>query len=137
MLAAGGAYDDLLYRPTVLSQTPLHAPAFANEVFGPVAPVASFGTVEDAIAIANNSEYGLALSILTSDAMRGLEVAQRIPAGLVHINDQTVGDEATVPFGGLGASGNGGRVGGIAANLDAFTETQWVTAQTTVPAYLI
>jgi benzaldehyde dehydrogenase (NAD) len=54
---------------------------------------------------------------------------------LVHINDQTVGDEAVVPFGGVGSSGNGGRVGGIGANLDAFTETQWVTAQSTMPVY--
>ncbi|MHA4848091.1 MULTISPECIES: aldehyde dehydrogenase family protein [unclassified Rhodococcus (in: high G+C Gram-positive bacteria)] len=134
-LAAGGVYDDLFYRPTVLAQTPLTAPAFRDEVFGPVAPVASFSSVEEAVGIANSSEYGLSLSILTADAMKGLELAQRIPAGLVHINDQTVGDEAVVPFGGVGSSGNGGRVGGIGANLDAFTETQWVTAQSTMPVY--
>jgi benzaldehyde dehydrogenase (NAD) len=134
-LAAGGSYDGLFYRPTVLAQTPVTAPAFADEVFGPVAPVASFGSIEEAIAIANSSDYGLSLSILTADAMKGLEIAQRIPAGLVHINDQTVGDEAVVPFGGVGSSGNGGRVGGIGANLDAFTETQWVTAQSTMPVY--
>lgn len=135
-LAAGGSYDGLFYRPTVLAQTPVTAPAFADEVFGPVAPVASFGSIEEAIAIANSSDYGLSLSILTADAMKGLEIAQRIPAGLVHVNDQTVGDEAVVPFGGVGSSGNGGRVGGIAANLDAFTETQWVTAQSTMPVRL-
>lgn len=67
--------------------------------------------------------------------MRGLELSERIPAGLVHINDQTVSDEAVVPFGGFGNSGNGGRVGGITSNLEAFTETQWVTAQSTMPAY--
>lgn len=132
-LAAGGCYDGLFYRPTVLAQTPLSAPAFADEVFGPVAPVATFGSIEEAVAIANGSDYGLSLSILTADAMKGLEIAQRIPAGLVHVNDQTVGDEAVVPFGGVGSSGNGGRVGGIGANLDAFTETQWVTAQSTMP----
>jgi benzaldehyde dehydrogenase (NAD) len=87
------------------------------------------------VAIANSSDYGLSLSILTADAMKGLELAQRIPAGLVHINDQTVGDEAVVPFGDVGSSGNGGRVGGIGANLDALTETQWVTAQSTMPVY--
>ncbi|WP_349307018.1 aldehyde dehydrogenase family protein [Rhodococcus sp. USK13] len=53
------------------------------------------------MAIANSSDYGLSLSILTADAMKGLELAQRISAGLVHINDQTVGDEAVVPFGGV------------------------------------
>ncbi|CAJ0557614.1 unnamed protein product, partial [Mesorhabditis spiculigera] len=86
---AGGTYEDLFYRPTVLADTPLTAPAFADEVFGPVAPVTSFATVEQAVAIANDSEYGLSLGILTSDAMRGLELAQQIPTGLVHINDQT------------------------------------------------
>ena len=134
-LAAGGTYEDLFYRPTVLADTPLTAPAFADEVFGPVAPVTSFATVEQAVAIANDSEYGLSLGILTSDAMRGLELAQQIPTGLVHINDQTVGDEAVIPFGGMASSGNGGRVGGIGANLDAFTETQWVTAQSALPVY--
>ncbi len=135
VLAAGGVYDELFYRPTVLAHTPPSAPAFAEEVFGPVAPVTSFSTIEQAVSIANTSDYGLSLSIITADAMRGLELAQRIPAGLVHINDQTVGDEASAPFGGLGASGNGGRVGGIGANLDAFTETQWVTAQSSVPSF--
>src|SRR3546814_4932406 len=59
-LAAGGTYEDLFYRPTVLADTPLTAPAFADEVFGPVAPVTSFATVEQAVAIANDSEIGRA-----------------------------------------------------------------------------
>ena len=59
----------------------------------------------------------------------------RVEAGLVHINDQTVADEATIPFGGVGASGNGGRLGGPRANLEAFTETQWVTVRGDLPAY--
>ncbi|MBM7244429.1 benzaldehyde dehydrogenase [Rhodococcus fascians] len=134
-LSAGGTFDELFYRPTVLGHIPLTAPAFADEVFGPVAPVTSFATIDEAVDIANQTEYGLSLGILTVDAMRGLELSQRIPSGLVHINDQTVGDEAIVPFGGLGNSGNGGRVGGIGANLDAFTETQWVTAQSSLPTY--
>jgi benzaldehyde dehydrogenase (NAD) len=54
---------------------------------------------------------------------------------VVHINDQTVADEATIPFGGVGASGNGGRLGGARANLEAFTETQWVTVRGDLPAY--
>jgi benzaldehyde dehydrogenase (NAD) len=87
----------------VLAQTPLTAPAFQDEVFGarPVAPAAACTSVEVAVAIANSSDYGPSLSILTADAMNGLELAQRIPAGLVHINDQTFGEEAVVPFGGV------------------------------------
>jgi benzaldehyde dehydrogenase (NAD) len=64
-----------------------------------------------------------------------LELARRIPSGAVHINDQTVSDEAVIPFGGMGGSGNGSRMGGIAHNLDAYTETRWVTAQSELPAY--
>ena len=58
--------------------------------------------------------------------MRGLALAEQIPTGIVHINDQTVNDEANVPFGGVGASGTG-RLGGAAANIEAFTETRWIT----------
>ncbi|MEN2514623.1 benzaldehyde dehydrogenase [Gordonia polyisoprenivorans] len=134
-LAAGGSYDELFYRPTVLAGSAQDTPAFRDEVFGPVAPVISFSDIEEATQIATNSDYGLSLGVLTADPMRGIELASRIPAGLVHVNDQTVGDEAVVPFGGLGASGNGGRVGGIDANLDAFTETQWLTARSDMPRY--
>ena len=67
--------------------------------------------------------------------MRGLEIAERIPSGLVHINDQTVNDEATIPFGGVEDSGTGARLGGAQANLDAFTDTQWVTVRGTLPQY--
>ena len=71
-------------------------------------------------------DYGLSLGIVTRDVMRGLALAEQIPTGIVHINDQTVNDEANVPFGGVGASGLG-RLGGAAANIEAFTETRWIT----------
>jgi len=67
--------------------------------------------------------------------MRALDLAERIPSGIVHINDQTVDDEATAPFGGVGSSGTGGRAGGPAANIEAFTETQWVTLQGDIAPY--
>ena len=67
--------------------------------------------------------------------MKGLALADRIPTGIVHINDQTVNDEANVPFGGVGASGTGSRFGGAAANVDAFTETQWVTVRGQAASY--
>ena len=63
------------------------------------------------------SEYGLSLGIVTKDVMRGLAIADQIPTGIVHINDQTVNDEAVAPFGGVKASGTGSRFGGAAANL--------------------
>jgi benzaldehyde dehydrogenase (NAD) len=126
-LAAGGEYQDLFYRPTVLADIPVTAPAYAEEVFGPVAPVTRARSVEDAIDLARGSEYGLSLGIVTRDVMHGLAVAEQIPSGIVHINDQTVNDEANVPFGGVGASGTGSRFGGAAANIEAFTETRWIT----------
>ncbi|GAA3614541.1 aldehyde dehydrogenase family protein [Microlunatus ginsengisoli] len=134
-LAAGGTFDGLFYRPTVLSDVPITAPAFTEEIFGPVAPVVAFHDLDDAVRLANGTEYGLSLGILTRDVMKGLSLAERIPSGLVHINDQTVNDEALIPFGGVGDSGTGARHGGIAANLDAFTDTQWVTMRADLPQY--
>jgi benzaldehyde dehydrogenase (NAD) len=133
-LAAGGTYEGLFYRPTVLAEVTPGMPAYASEVFGPVAPVVPFATAEDAAKLAADSEYGLSLGILTRDVMRGLELSRKIPTGIVHINDQTVDDEPNIPFGGLLASGTGARFGGT-ANLDAFTETRWVTIRGDITPY--
>ena len=133
-LLAGGTYEELFYRPTVLSNVSRQSPAYCEEVFGPVAPVVSYSTLDEAVAMASSSPYGLSLGILSNDGLRALELASRIPTGAIHINDQTVGDEAVIPFGGTGNSGNGSRMGGL-ANLDAYTETQWVTAQSELPTY--
>ncbi|MDN4609820.1 benzaldehyde dehydrogenase [Arthrobacter burdickii] len=134
-LAAGGTYDGLFYRPTVLADSAPDHPGFAEEIFGPVAPVLSFDTVDEAVEIVRRSEYGLSLGILTRDVMKGLAIADSIPSGIVHINDQTVDDESVAPFGGVGFSGTGARFGGAEANLEAFTETQWVTMQGEVARY--
>ncbi|GAA3015292.1 aldehyde dehydrogenase family protein [Microbacterium aurantiacum] len=126
-LAAGGTYEQLFYRPTVLANPPKDAAAYCDEVFGPVASVVSFATDDEAVALAADTEYGLSLGIVTADALAGYEMATRIPSGIVHVNDQTVNDEANAPFGGVGASGTGSRHGGAQANIDAFTETRWIT----------
>jgi benzaldehyde dehydrogenase (NAD) len=134
-LAAGGEYDRLFYRPTVLAGVGPSTPAFASEIFGPVAPVARFGSLDEAVALATASEYGLSLGIVTRDALRGMELADRIPTGIVHINDQTVNDEANAPFGGTGASGTGSRFGGAQANIEAFTDTRWITVRGQAATY--
>lgn len=134
-ITAGGEYDGLFYKPTVIADSKPDHPAFQDEIFGPVAPVLKFSTIDEAIEIARQSDYGLSLGILTRDVMRGLEIASRIPSGIVHINDQTVDDESVAPFGGVGASGTGSRFGGAAANLDAFSETQWITIQGEIERY--
>src|SRR5258706_2872115 len=85
-LAAGGTYEGLFYSPTVLAEVAPAMPAYASEVFGPVAPVVRFATADEAAKLAADSEYGLSLGILTGDVMRGLELARQIPTGIVHIN---------------------------------------------------
>jgi benzaldehyde dehydrogenase (NAD) len=132
---AGGSYDRLFYRPTVLADVTPQAPAYTEEIFGPVAPVTSFSSVDEVVELAKGTEYGLSLGILTRDPYQGLAISERIPSGLVHINDQTINDEAQIPFGGVGDSGTGSRHGGPQANLDAFTNTQWVTLRGTLPHY--
>jgi benzaldehyde dehydrogenase (NAD) len=134
-VAAGGTYQGLFYRPTVLAEVAPSMPAFTEEIFGPVAPVTSFSSLDEAAELASDTRYGLSLGILTRDVMKGLALAERIPTGLVHINDQTVNDEANIPFGGVGESGVGVRFGGAAANVEAFTETRWVTLRQDIPAY--
>jgi benzaldehyde dehydrogenase (NAD) len=133
-LAAGGTYEGRFYRATVLDQVRDDMPAYTQEVFGPVAPVIRFSTPEQAVALAADTSYGLSLGILTRDAMRGLALAEQIPTGIVHINDQTVNDEAVAPFGGVLDSGTGARFGGQ-ANLDAFTDQRWITVRGEVPSY--
>ncbi|MDQ6614994.1 MAG: benzaldehyde dehydrogenase [Actinomycetota bacterium] len=134
-LAAGGKFEGLFYRPTVLSDVTPDMPAYAEEVFGPVAPVMPFASLDQAATLAADSMYGLALGILTRDVMKGLALAERIPAGIVHINDQTVNDEANAPFGGVAASGTGSRLGGAEANIEAFTDTQWLTIRGEIAPY--
>ena len=133
-LVIGGGHEGLFYEPTVLADVTQDLPAWTDEIFGPVAPVTTFKTDEEAIALANSSEYGLVGAVYSRSLSRGLSVANRIKAGMVHVNDGTLNDEATVPFGGTGMSGNGARYGGE-ANLDNFTEWQWVTVRDEPPTF--
>lgn len=133
-LAAGGTYEGLFYKPTVLANVDPAMPAYACEVFGPVAPVVKFSTVEEAVALANASEYGLSVGIL-GDVGMAMEVADQIHSGIIHINEQTVADEANIPFGGVRDSGTGSRFGGPEANIEAFTEQQWLTVRSQIAPY--
>jgi benzaldehyde dehydrogenase (NAD) len=103
-------------------------PAFAEEIFGPVAPVIPFRDDDEAVELANATEYGLAAAVQSGDASRAQDVANRLHAGMVHVNDQTVNEEPPAPFGGFGASSNGGHFGGV-ANLELWTEWQWLTVR--------
>jgi len=125
-LAAGGTFEGPFYRPTVLTGVKPGMRAFDEEVFGPVTSIAAFSTEDEAVALANRSEYGLSAGVFSADVGRAIAVGNRLNTGLLHINDQTVADEPHVPFGGSGASGNGARIGGP-ANWEEFTQWQWMT----------
>jgi benzaldehyde dehydrogenase (NAD) len=133
-LVAGGSYDELFYRPTVLANVTEDMQAYTEEIFGPVATVFKYSTNAEAIALASDTDYGLSLGIL-GDVGLAMQIADAVPSGLVHINEQTVGDEPNIPFGGVGASGNGSRFGGAEANIEAFTETQWLTVRSEIAPY--
>jgi benzaldehyde dehydrogenase (NAD) len=133
-LVTGGSYEGLFYQPTVLADVTTDLPAWTDEIFGPVAPVTTFRTDDEAIALANQSDYGLVGAVYSRSLSHGLALANRIKAGMVHVNDGTLNDEATIPFGGTGLSGNGSRYGGE-ANLDNFTEWQWVTVRDEPPTF--
>jgi benzaldehyde dehydrogenase (NAD) len=133
-LLEGGTHEGLFYRPTVLTDITTESPAWTDEIFGPVAPITVFDSDDEAVALANATRYGLVASIYTRSLGRGLAIADRIRTGMVHINDGTLNDEAIVPFGGMGDSGNGSRYGGE-ASLDTFTEWQWVTMRDEPPGF--
>jgi len=99
-----------------------------------VVAVLPFESDADAIRINNSSEYGLSAGVITQSLERAMDFTAKLRTGIIHINDQTVGDEPWVPFGGRGASGNGGRHGG-AANWEEFTQWQWVTIQDRATRY--
>ncbi len=133
-LVAGGTFENLFYKPTVLADVTAEMPAHLEEIFGPVATVYRYSTIDEAVELATDTEYGLSLSIL-GDVGLAMQIADRVPSGLVHINEQTVGDEPNIPFGGVGSSGNGSRFGGAEANIEAFTETQWMTVRSSIAPY--
>lgn len=133
-IAAGGTRDGRYFAPTVLTGLTDDTPAWAEEIFGPVAPVRSFSTLQEAADIVNGSEYGLSVGIL-GDVGEAMRLADLVHSGKIHINEQTVADESNAPFGGVGASGTGSRFGGHAANIEAFTETQWITVRPDIAPY--
>lgn len=123
---AGGKRNGSFFPATVLTGVTPDMPAFTEEIFGPVAPITVFDTDEEAVALVNSSSYGLAAAVHSASIPRAMALASRLETGMVHINDQTVNNEFQVPFGGMGASGNGGRFGGP-ASFEEFTQTQWVS----------
>ena len=125
--AGGGRPEGALYPASVLSDVQPDMRIETEEIFGPVCTVIRVDSDEEAVAVANQSAYGLSAGVLTEDVRRGFEVGRRLHTGIVHVNDQPVDDEPQAPFGGVGESGYG-RFGGR-AGVDAFTDLRWITLQ--------
>jgi acyl-CoA reductase-like NAD-dependent aldehyde dehydrogenase len=124
---AGGEAVGPCFQATVLTDIPADSDFAKHETFGPVVAVEVVDSADEAVDRANATTYGLSSGILTADTDRGFALAQRLDAGIVHVNDQPVGDEPQMPFGGVKDSG-WGRFGGQAV-IEEFTELHWITVQ--------
>ncbi|NUP04222.1 MAG: aldehyde dehydrogenase family protein [Nonomuraea sp.] len=128
VLAGGGEPEGAVHPATVLTGVPKDARLYYGEAFGPVCVIDTFATDDEAVALANDTEHGLTAGVVTENGTHGLRVARRLRTGIVHVNDQSVGDEPQAPFGGAGSSGHG-RFGGR-WGLEAFSNTRWITLAT-------
>jgi benzaldehyde dehydrogenase (NAD) len=133
-VVTGGFAQELFYQPTVLTGVSRSMSAFKEEIFGPVAVVTPFDSDDDAVTLANDTEFGLSAAVITTSIDRAIAMGEQLRVGLLHINDQTVNDEVVNPFGGVGISGNGTSIGGP-ANWEEFTHWQWMTIKGTPPPY--
>jgi vanillin dehydrogenase len=123
----GGKAHGLYFNPTVLTDVRPEMRVYSEESFGPIVAIVPVDGVDEAIRVANDTEYGLSAAVFSSDVDAALAVASQLQTGMCHINDATVNDEPPMPFGGVKDSG-WGRFGGKAA-LEEFTELRWITIQ--------
>ncbi|WP_421952037.1 aldehyde dehydrogenase [Pelagibacterium sp.] len=127
VLAAGGRIEGTIMDATLLDKVSPSMRIYGEESFGPVVTVVRVGSIDEALRVANDTEYGLSSAVFGKDTNRALAVARRIESGICHVNGPTVHDEAQMPFGGGKASGYG-RFGGN-WGIAEFTELRWVTVQ--------
>jgi benzaldehyde dehydrogenase (NAD) len=126
-VVTGGEADGPCYRPTVLRGVTPEMRIYHEESFGPVVGIIGVDGPDEAVRVANDTEYGLAAAVFGSDVPTALDLARQIESGICHVNGATVHDEPQMPFGGVKASGFG-RFGGKAA-IEEFTELRWITVQ--------
>lgn len=132
-LVCGGKADSTLMPATLLDHVTPAMRIYAEESFGPVKPIVRVRGDNEAIACANDNEYGLSSAIFSRDIARAMQLAKRIESGICHINGPTVHDEAQMPFGGVKSSGFG-HFGGK-AGVAEFTDLRWMTVQTAPRRY--
>jgi acyl-CoA reductase-like NAD-dependent aldehyde dehydrogenase len=127
VVVAGGKRQGSIVEATILDHVTPAMRLYQEESFGPVKPIVRVRGVDEAVRVANDTEYGLSAAVFGQDLRRALAVARRIESGICHINGPTVADEPQMPFGGVKASGYG-RFGGKAV-IEAFTELRWITIE--------
>ncbi|HTX24367.1 MAG TPA: aldehyde dehydrogenase [Steroidobacteraceae bacterium] len=127
LLAGGEKASGTIMKGIVVDHVTPQMALFREESFGPQVSITRVKTLDEAVALANDTEYGLSAAVFTRDLVKGIEIAKRIDSGICHVNSPTVQDEAQMPFGGVKNSGYG-RFGGK-AGIDAFTELRWITVQ--------
>jgi acyl-CoA reductase-like NAD-dependent aldehyde dehydrogenase len=132
-LVAGGKREGTIMEATLVDKVTPQMRIYSEESFGPAKSVIRVQGDEEAIRVANDTEYGLSAAVFSRDIQRAMAVAKRIESGICHINGPTVHDEAQMPFGGVKGSGYG-RFGGRAA-IDEFTDLRWITIEDTHQHY--
>jgi acyl-CoA reductase-like NAD-dependent aldehyde dehydrogenase len=126
-LVSGGRADGTMMAATVLDGVTSEMRIYAEETFGPILSIIRAKDTDDAVRVANDTDYGLSAGVFGRDIARAIDVARRIDTGSVHINGATVQNEAQAPYGGSKASGYG-RFDGRAV-IDEFTELKWLTIE--------
>lgn len=130
---AGGTRKGAVHEATVIDHVTPDMHVYAEESFGPVKPIIRISGDDEAVRVANDTEYGLSAAVFSRDVQRAMAVANRIESGICHINGPTVADEPQMPFGGVKSSGFG-RFGGKAAVAE-FTDLRWITIEDPLQHY--
>ena len=132
-LVAGGKRTGTVVEATLLDHVTSEMRIYSEESFGPVKPIIRVADEEEAIRVANDTEYGLSAAVFSRNIQRAMTIAARIESGICHINGPTLHDEAQMPFGGVKGSGYG-RFGGKAA-IAEFTDLRWITIEDAAQHY--
>lgn len=132
-LMHGGTYNGRVYQPTVLGGVHPAMRIYHEETFGPVASIISVKDEKEALQVANDTKYGLSAGLVTNDISKALYLAERLEAGMVHVNNGSIDADAACPFGGCKSSGQGREGGNY--SLEAMTQVKWVTIQKSQKQY--
>jgi acyl-CoA reductase-like NAD-dependent aldehyde dehydrogenase len=127
-ILGGGTLTGAIMQPTIVDGVLPAMKLYAEESFAPVVTVLRVDTDDEAVKVANDSEFGLSAAVFSRDIARAMSVAKRVESGICHINGPTVHDEAQMPFGGVKGSGYGRF--GSKASIAEFTDLRWITIQT-------